>query len=105
GVRGAGVAVKEGLLRGFMFQIPGFKFKVGVGLHVERAITPAEARSKERSCLSNSYIAICAKKRAGIAKFFWLAREFCWRPGKMKYTPAEAAGLTGYCWTFDELLA
>lgn len=31
--------------------------------------------------------------------------NFCWRPGTMRYTPAEAAGLTGYCWTFDELLA
>ena len=30
--------------------------------------------------------------------------NFCWRPGKMRYTPAEAAGLTGHCWTFDELL-
>ncbi|HEY2413247.1 MAG TPA: hypothetical protein VGI40_13440, partial [Pirellulaceae bacterium] len=31
--------------------------------------------------------------------------NFCWRPGTMKYTPAEAAGLTGHGWTFDELMA
>ncbi|HEY2414703.1 MAG TPA: hypothetical protein VGI40_20830 [Pirellulaceae bacterium] len=31
--------------------------------------------------------------------------NFSWRPGTMKYTPAEAAGLTGHCWTFDELLS
>jgi IS1 family transposase len=31
--------------------------------------------------------------------------NFCWRPGTMKYTPAEACGLAGYCWTFDELMA
>ncbi len=31
--------------------------------------------------------------------------NFCRRPGTMKYTPAEAAGLTGHRWTFDELLA
>ena len=30
--------------------------------------------------------------------------NFCWRPGTMKVTPAEAAGLTDHCWTFDELL-
>jgi IS1 family transposase len=31
--------------------------------------------------------------------------NFCWRPGTMKYTPAQAAGLAGHCWTFDELMA
>jgi IS1 family transposase len=31
--------------------------------------------------------------------------NFCWRPGTMKVTPAQAAGLTDHCWTFDELLA
>lgn len=31
--------------------------------------------------------------------------NFCWRPGEMRVTPAQAAGLTGHCWTFDELLA
>jgi hypothetical protein len=31
--------------------------------------------------------------------------NFCWRPGTMKVTPAQATGLTDHCWTFDELLA
>jgi len=31
--------------------------------------------------------------------------NFCWRPGEMRVTPAQAAGLTDHCWTFDELLA
>ena len=31
--------------------------------------------------------------------------NFCWRPGTMKVTPAQSAGITGHCWTFDELLA
>jgi hypothetical protein len=31
--------------------------------------------------------------------------NFCWRPGTMKVTPAQAAGLADHCWTFDELLA
>jgi hypothetical protein len=31
--------------------------------------------------------------------------NFCWRPRTMKYMPAEAAGITGHCWTIDELLA
>ena len=31
--------------------------------------------------------------------------NFCWRPGTMKVTPAQAAGIAGHCWTFDELLA
>ena len=31
--------------------------------------------------------------------------NFCWRPGTMKVTPAQAAGIADHCWTFDELLA
>jgi hypothetical protein len=31
--------------------------------------------------------------------------NFCWRPGSMKVTPAQAAGIADHCWTFDELLA
>jgi hypothetical protein len=31
--------------------------------------------------------------------------NFCWKPGEMKVTPAQAAGITDHCWTFDELLA
>jgi hypothetical protein len=31
--------------------------------------------------------------------------NFCWRPGEMKVTPAQAAGIAGHCWTFDELLS
>lgn len=31
--------------------------------------------------------------------------NFCWRPGEMKITPAQAAGIADHCWTFDELLA
>jgi len=31
--------------------------------------------------------------------------NFGWRLGSMKVTPAQAAGLTDYCWTFGELLA
>jgi len=31
--------------------------------------------------------------------------NFCWRPGEMKVTPAQAAGITDHCWSFDELLA
>jgi IS1 family transposase len=30
--------------------------------------------------------------------------NFCWRPGEMRVTPAQAAGITDHCWTFDELL-
>jgi hypothetical protein len=35
-----------------------------------------------------------------VAKF-----NFCWRPGEMRVTQAQAAGLADHCWTFDELLA
>lgn len=31
--------------------------------------------------------------------------NFCWRPGEMRVTPAQAAGITDHCWTFDELLS
>jgi hypothetical protein len=31
--------------------------------------------------------------------------NFCWKPGEMEVTPAEAAGITDHCWSFDELLA
>jgi IS1 family transposase len=31
--------------------------------------------------------------------------NFCWRPGKMRITPAMAAGVTGHLWSFNELLA
>lgn len=31
--------------------------------------------------------------------------NFCWRPGKMRITPAMAAGISGRLWSFDELLA
>jgi IS1 family transposase len=31
--------------------------------------------------------------------------NFCWRPGEMRVTPAQAAGIADHCWTFDELLA
>ena len=31
--------------------------------------------------------------------------NFCWRPGKMRVTPAMAAGVTNHLWRFDELLA
>ena len=40
-------------------------------MRVERAITQAEARSKERSCSSNSYIAFRAKNRVGIWEISW----------------------------------
>ena len=31
--------------------------------------------------------------------------NFCWRPGKMRITPAMAAGVTPRLWTFNDLLA
>jgi hypothetical protein len=31
--------------------------------------------------------------------------NLCWRPGKMRITPAMAAGVTPSLWTFNELLA
>jgi IS1 family transposase len=31
--------------------------------------------------------------------------NFCWRPGKMRITPAMAAGVTPSLWTFNDLLA
>lgn len=31
--------------------------------------------------------------------------NFCWRPGKMRITPAMAAGVTGSLWSFDDLMA
>lgn len=31
--------------------------------------------------------------------------NFCWRPGKMRITPAMAAGVTGKLWSFADLLA
>jgi IS1 family transposase len=31
--------------------------------------------------------------------------NFCWRPGKMRITPAMAAGVTKHLWSFDKLLA
>lgn len=31
--------------------------------------------------------------------------NFCWRPGKMRITPAMAAGVTERLWTFNDLLA
>lgn len=31
--------------------------------------------------------------------------NFCWRPGKMRVTPAMKAGATDRLWTFDQLLA
>jgi IS1 family transposase len=30
--------------------------------------------------------------------------NFCWMPGEMRQTPAQAAGIADHCWTFDELL-
>lgn len=30
--------------------------------------------------------------------------NFCWRPGKMRVTPAMAAGITNKLWSFDDLL-
>lgn len=31
--------------------------------------------------------------------------NFCWRPGKMRVTPAMAAGVTSSLWTIDDLMA
>jgi hypothetical protein len=31
--------------------------------------------------------------------------NFCWRPGEMKVTPAQAAGIADRIWSFNELLA
>jgi len=31
--------------------------------------------------------------------------NFCWRPGKMRITPAMAAGVTERLWSFDDLMA
>lgn len=30
--------------------------------------------------------------------------NFCWRPGKMRITPAMAAGITPHLWRFDDLM-
>ena len=30
--------------------------------------------------------------------------NYCWRPGKMRITPAMAAGVTSRLWSFDDLL-
>ncbi len=65
-------------------------------------IPHAEARrprSKERSWSPNIYIAICAKNRARIAKFFWLARGRvsggCLRAGAVL---GDEAGGLGSVW-------
>jgi hypothetical protein len=31
--------------------------------------------------------------------------NFCWRPGKMRVTPAMAAGVTSTLWSLEQLLA
>ena len=31
--------------------------------------------------------------------------NFCWRPGKMRISPAMAAGVTPSLWRFDDLMA
>jgi hypothetical protein len=31
--------------------------------------------------------------------------NFCWRPGKMRVTPAMAAKVTSRLWTFNDLMA
>jgi hypothetical protein len=31
--------------------------------------------------------------------------NFCWRPGKMRITPAMAAGIANTLWSFDDLMA
>jgi hypothetical protein len=31
--------------------------------------------------------------------------NFCWRPGEMRVTLAQAAWITDHCWTIDELMA
>ena len=31
--------------------------------------------------------------------------NYCWRPGKMRITPAMAAGVTSKLWSFDDLMA
>ena len=31
--------------------------------------------------------------------------NFCWRPGKMRITPAMAAVITGKLWSFNDLMA
>jgi hypothetical protein len=31
--------------------------------------------------------------------------NFCWRPSKMRITPAMAAGITRSLWNFDDLMA
>ncbi|HUY87467.1 MAG TPA: hypothetical protein VMV10_01905 [Pirellulales bacterium] len=31
--------------------------------------------------------------------------NFCWRPGKMRVTPAMAAGVARSLWRFDDLMS
>jgi hypothetical protein len=72
--------------------------------HVERNNLTIRTFMKRFCRLTNAF----SKKFSNLehaVNFHMANYNFCWRPGSMKYTPAEAAGLTGHCWTFDELLA
>jgi hypothetical protein len=50
----------------------------------------------------------CSRKLANLqhaVKLHMAYSNSCWRPGEMKVTPAQAAGVAEHCWTFDELLS
>lgn len=72
--------------------------------HVERNNLTIRTFMRRYTRLSLGFSKKFENLEAAVNLFFAYF-NFCWRPGKMRVSPAMKAGVTDRLWTFDELLA
>jgi IS1 family transposase len=71
--------------------------------HVERHNLTIRTFMKRFTRLSLGFSKKLENLQASVALFL-AYYNYCWRPGKLRITPAMAAGITNRLWSFDDLM-